>query len=247
VLVVVFAVGLFCGSIYLLLGTNLGARLGFLVSFTGLMGFLMLLSMLWVTTQSPLNTLKGRVGQWEVEEVVARLPEAESDKVREIQESGEKVSSTEAANVKAFVDAALVRPAEGAEPAEGAPAPSGEFAMFEEVTDYLIGDTFEVGGSEPNPLDFELTHTPKFAAVEFCEVRQVEVDFGLPPATPECDFTSSNRGFVILSLDLGSLRVPPIVAMVTFTVLFGLGLLGLHWREKDAAAAKAAAKAGADS
>ena len=26
---------LFCGSIYLLLGTNLGARLGFLVAFTG--------------------------------------------------------------------------------------------------------------------------------------------------------------------------------------------------------------------
>ena len=31
-------IGLFCGSIYLLLGTNLGARLGFLVAFTGLMG-----------------------------------------------------------------------------------------------------------------------------------------------------------------------------------------------------------------
>ena len=33
ILVVVAGVGLFCGSIYLLLGTNLGARLGFLVAF----------------------------------------------------------------------------------------------------------------------------------------------------------------------------------------------------------------------
>ena len=38
-LVVIFAVALFCGTIWLLLGTNLGARLGFLVSFTAVTGF----------------------------------------------------------------------------------------------------------------------------------------------------------------------------------------------------------------
>ena len=38
------AIVLFCGSIYLLLGTNLGARLGFLVAFTGLMGFMVILT-----------------------------------------------------------------------------------------------------------------------------------------------------------------------------------------------------------
>ena len=61
VLVVVAAVLLFCGSIYLLLGTNMGARLGFLVAFTCLMGFMVLLTSLWITTASPLNTLKGRI------------------------------------------------------------------------------------------------------------------------------------------------------------------------------------------
>ncbi len=38
VLTVLCAVGLFCGSVYLLLGTNLGARLGFLVAAAGLYG-----------------------------------------------------------------------------------------------------------------------------------------------------------------------------------------------------------------
>ncbi len=47
VLVVLSAVGLFCGSAYLLLGTNLGARLGFLVAAAGLTGFLVLLTTLW--------------------------------------------------------------------------------------------------------------------------------------------------------------------------------------------------------
>ena len=34
--IVVFSVGLFCGSIYLVLATNLGSRMGFLVSFASL-------------------------------------------------------------------------------------------------------------------------------------------------------------------------------------------------------------------
>jgi hypothetical protein len=48
---------------------------------------------------------------------------------------------------------------------------------------------------------------------------------------------------VVLHRDLGSLRVPPFVAFVMSLLLFGLGLLGLHWREKDEMALEAA-KAG---
>ena len=73
VLVVVAGIALFCGSIYVLLGTNLGARLGFLVAFTWLMGFMTILTALWCTTASPLNTLKGRIPAWEVQQVVTNL------------------------------------------------------------------------------------------------------------------------------------------------------------------------------
>jgi hypothetical protein len=232
VLVVVFAIVLFCGSIYLLLGTNLGARLGFLVAFTGLTGFLALLTILWMTTASPLNTLKGRPSSWKVQEVVSSLDDAKTDEARTIAEEGEKVDATESANVKAFVDEALAPPTEGVEGGG-----ESEFARFDEVTQFMTGDTFEVGGGNPNPLDFELTHEPKVAAVEYCEVLDVEVPFGLPPPEPRCDPDSQNQGFVILELDLGSLRVPPVVAFVMFSVLFGLGLLALHWREQDEAAA----------
>ncbi len=38
--IVVFSVGLFCGSIYLLLATDVGNRLGFMISFASLTGFL---------------------------------------------------------------------------------------------------------------------------------------------------------------------------------------------------------------
>src|SRR5919106_5520182 len=48
VLITVIAIALFCGSIYLVLLTNLGAKLGFLVAFTGLAGWMLLMGIIWM-------------------------------------------------------------------------------------------------------------------------------------------------------------------------------------------------------
>jgi hypothetical protein len=109
ILVVVFGVLLFCGSVYLLLATNMGARLGFLVSFTCLMGFMVLLTALWITTASPLNTLKGRIPGWEAIEVVKDPSNAKTEEVRNIEADGQVVSAVEAANVKAAADETLIQ------------------------------------------------------------------------------------------------------------------------------------------
>jgi hypothetical protein len=58
-----------------------------------------------------------------------------------------------------------------------------------------------------------------------------EVPFGAKPPTPKC--ADSSRQLLVLERDLGSLRVPPFVALLAFGTLFGLCLLGLHWRERD--------------
>jgi hypothetical protein len=243
ILVVVFAVLLFCGSIYLLLATNMGARLGFLVAFTCLMGFMVLLSALWITTASPLNTLKGRIPGWEAVEVVKDPQNAKTEEVRNIETEGRVVSAVEAANVKAAADEELIQVQ--AIPSEGQVAQQA-FARFQAVTNYQVLNTYEIGGSDPNPLDFELTHTPLFAVVEFCEVVDptTTVPFGVAPPEPECIEGSDQSGFLVLSRDLGSLRVPPIVAFVASVLLFGLGLLALHWREKDERAIEKLAEGG---
>src|SRR5262249_39398256 len=103
VLVVVAGVVLFCGSVYLLLGTNLGARLGFLVAFTGLMGFLVILSALWCTTASPLNTLKGRLPAWKVQEVVTDLSDAKTGLARGIDTKANQLDKTADAGAIASV------------------------------------------------------------------------------------------------------------------------------------------------
>jgi len=232
ILVVVAGIVLFCGSIYLLLGTNLGARLGFLVAFTGLAGFMVILSLLWVTTSSPLNTLKGRTPTWNVQQYTSKLSDVRYPAAKKVTKK-DKVDTIEAANVKAAVDARLVtiQPT-----AIEKPTPEdNKFAKFDKVTDYQTVNTYEVGGSDPEFLDFQFTHTPLVAVVQVCAVQPANTPFGVPPPKPVCDETSDKNGFVVLSKDLGQLRLPPILAFISSGVLFGLGLLGLHWRERDEA------------
>ena len=240
VLVVVAGVGLFCGSIYLLLGTNLGARLGFLIAFTGLAGFMVILTLLWCVTASPLNTLKGRIPQWKVQQVVTTLNKASNPRARDIVKKSNIADTTEAANVKAAVDAALVLkvsiPTLKVTPADNA------FGLFQDVTKYQVLQTYEVGGSSPMFWKGQFTHTPKIAVVQFCEVvdSTQSQPFGLPPLPPECsNAPGAKKGFVVLKRDLGSLRVPPFVAFCMSSILFVLGLFSLHWREKDELAREA--------
>ena len=242
VLVVVAGIGLFVGSIYLLLSTNLGARLGFLVVFTALMGFMVVLTSLWIVTASPLNTLKGRIPSWKAVEVTKNIQQAKTPEVRDIQAKGKKVDVIEASNVKAAADENLIQVA--ALPS-AAQVTQQAFARFRAVTNYNVLSTYEIGGSHPNPLNLEATHTPKFAVVEFCEVVPGAdlVPFGVAPPPSQCKAGSDQSGFLVLKRDLGSLRVPPFVAWISAILLFGLGLLLLHWREKDELAAKQAAEA----
>jgi len=239
VLVVLSAVVLCLGSTYLLLGTNLGARLGFLVTFTGLAGFMMILTLLWTTSATPLTVLKGRVPQWKVVEVVPDIAKAKTEAVRGATTPANKAASTDASNVKSAVDAALVTKV--STPTVEVSPNDNRFAKFQQVTDYQVLQTFVIGGSSPKFWKGEFTHSPKYAVVEFCKTATQTQTFGLPPLPPECaSGADASKGFVVLEYDLGSVRLPPFVAFVISGIAFGLGLLMLHWREKDLMAAKAA-------
>ena len=241
ILVVAVAIMLFCGSVYALLATNLGARLGFLCAFTGLMGFMVLLTTLWMFTASPLNTLKGTPPVWKLETVVKNLDQPSLPAaVRSAPLTGRKVPTASQSDLKAVVDAALVTK----QPIANIPtaANANQYALFQQVTDYETTSYYEVGGSNPQLVDWQISHKPLYAVVQFCAVPPSNLPFGVPPPAPTCDKTSPNNGFAVLTRDFGSLRIPPFVTFVIAVILFSLGLLSLHWREKDErtlAAAKA--------
>ena len=232
VLVVISAIVLFIGSIYLLLGTNLGARLGFLVTFTSLMGFLMILSVLWLTTASPLESPKGRVASWSVVENVPDITKAKTVAVRDIAQKQNKASQTDASNVLASVDAALITKV-GTPTVQVTPN-DNRFAKFADVTQFMVLETYTLGGSNPQFWKGEFNHSKKYAVIEYCKTATQTQTFGLPPLPPECaSGADAQRGFVVATFDYGTLRLPPFVVIVITAILFGLGLLALHWREKD--------------
>jgi hypothetical protein len=250
ILVVLSAVVLFCGSVYLLLATNLGAKLGFLVAASALSGFMVLLSMLWLTTASPLNTLKGRVPSWKAVEQLSDLSKSSIPDVAAITKSTPQVATTEATNVKAAVDATVVKPVG----TNGEPAPTPtKYATFDSSTDYLVPQTYEVGGGGRTQVEFGGSfpwvhfsfHNPKYAVTTVCPVLNQPVPFGDPIPTPKCD-PNQPVTHLVLERDLGSLRIPPLVVFISSLILFGLSLLGLHWRERDLEAAKAQADADAE-
>jgi hypothetical protein len=193
---------------------------------------MVILSTLWITTSSPLNTLKGRIPTWNVQQFVSKPDAIKYPQAKKLTKN-EKVDTIEAANVKAAVDARLVtiQPTAILKPTPE----QNKFAKFDKVTDYQTVNTYEIGGSQPEFLDFQFTHKPLVAVVEVCGVQPVSTPFGVPPPKPVCDPTSDKNGFVVLTRDLGQLRLPPILAFISSGVLFGLGLLGLHWRERDEA------------
>ena len=80
VLIFAFALVFFCGSGWLLLGTNMGSRLGFLVAAGGLFGWLTVLSLSWwIYGVGP----RGELPAWSVEEVnVGDISQAELEEAR---------------------------------------------------------------------------------------------------------------------------------------------------------------------
>src|ERR1041385_7533438 len=94
VLTVLSAIGLFCGSTYLLLGTNLGARLGFLVAAAGLTAFLVLLTTLWWTSgNSGIDPPHGSSPAWTAIELTRGPAASKINSVRSIAAAGQQLTA----------------------------------------------------------------------------------------------------------------------------------------------------------
>jgi hypothetical protein len=232
-LTVACAIGLFCGSVYLLLATNLGGRLGFLVAFAGLMGFMVLLTTLWWTSgNSGLDPPHGHSPSWNVVEVLSPglAPEnAKTAAARDIATKGKAISADQLVTIKPYIDTALVQNVGiGGQP----PVPQ-KFAQFQSATDYVIEGlrAYEVGGGTKNLF----WHKPRLAAVEFCPAQA-----NVTP--PVCDPLKATQ-FVILSYNYGTLRQPVVLYWFMSVALFILALLALHWEEQDERARRRAALA----
>jgi hypothetical protein len=245
VLTVLCAVGLFCGSTYLLLGTNLGARLGFLVAAAGLSGFLVLLTTLWLTTpgsatgNSDLDPPHGNSASWKVVEVVDNPSASKIGPVRDLPTKGTPGTPDLVTHVKPAIDAAIVT----APVVAGQEAPVQPFATLNisSSTDYLLAFPGSKSFQYVDKTQNFFWHRHRYAAMEICLARKDATGTIVNGANgPVCDPLQSTH-FAVLSYDYGSVRKPVVFYWLFSLLFFGLSLLGLHWWEQDERARKRAA------
>ncbi len=219
-----------CGSVYLLVATNSGARTGLLISIAGLFGWFSIMGIVWWVYGIG---WKGDAPSWEaieinfdgghtaVTEVVADDPELESWEV--IAVDNPAFGELQAAATSALADADI----------------------FDAPADFVIDDAHETGGKPDRESDavidrvtnrigntLRITNPPHYAVVRVQgAVDPGETQPGEAPPVPEADPQQPEIA-VILERNIGNLRVRPAVFSIVSMIVFGITANVLHRRDK---------------
>ena len=230
-LYVLLAVGILCGSGALILGTNLGARVGFQVAAAGLTGFFVVIGLTWwVYGIGP----KGETPTWLPRfEVQGDLGQVDSEILSTFPREWEELDLAD----PAVADALPVADAEltGGE---------GGGGLFKSASDYLPVAALEKGGETYGPFGvfnfrpLNLWHKTHYLIIQVKAVEHQETVPGAAPPRPRVD-PNATPAAVVMVRDLGSLRLNPGVFTIASGLLFGLLVYQLHTRDKEYMAMKA--------
>ena len=235
---VIFLAGLVLlpGSVYMLLATNMGAKMGFVLALTGLAGWMTIMGATWVVFGIG---LKGAEPEWKALEMVTG-PESQSlldvmdtfpvGKWKELVPGDAILADAQATADKLLAPASAEESGGGGHGGEEETAPDPVAERFESpfssTEDYVLLDGYRYGGED---YFFTLRHRPHYVVV-----RVKPNLFEEPPAglKPQLDLTAPTTS-VIMIRDLGSLRLPPFLVMVTSGLIFGVCCWNLHQRDKE--------------
>lgn len=248
-LIVIIAVGVLMGSLYLILGTNLGARLGFLVALTGLVGWLFILGAIWWTYG------KGVLGDdptWKPvanESVIRDASKLSSVGILDAPFTPTGDSTADAASVTAALEGNGWKGLNSALPSFQQAGSTGG-VLLEESGAYAAGEfvvvkVYEKGG-ERSPtfwddrIDFiAFFHKPHYAIVEIAPLVPQRSEPGRAPARNVIDTTRPHE-YVYMVRDMGSKRVPSAIICISSLIVFLALCWLLHTRDKRVAANRAA-------
>lgn len=250
-LTVLIGTGVWMGSVYLILGTNLGARLGFMVALAGLAGWMALMGGVWWIYGIG---LKGEEASWQqvpgrtvIQEVdllyragVLDDPldfTADDDPVEASAAVAERLAGQGWSQVEA--SAPEFGQAEASATVfleeEGAFAP-GEFRV---TNVYQVDPPKESAWPKfgPNGEFDQLAFfkKPYYTLVEVAPLVELREEPGRAPIRPEVDDTRQ-RQYVYMIRDLGSVREPAAYITIGSTIVFLAMCWLLHRRDRFVAA-----------
>jgi hypothetical protein len=232
IVVVLIAVGVLCGGTYVLLLTNLGARLGLLVAMAGLFGWLALMGAVWVIYGIG---LKGKDPTWQPKAVINQPAALLTNPI--IGGNGFQ-QATETQKVDGWRKLADDDPERGQAVAASDDILQNQAQVFK-AGEYITVAVFDKGGERfPKFGDFDLIaffHKPHYALVEVQPVIKQNQEPGRAPPTPEVDPSQPPR-YVLMERDLGNRRRPAATIFLGSTIIFLFLCFVLHRREKVVAA-----------
>ena len=234
------------GGVYLLLMTNTGARLGFLLAAAGLAGWMFLMAIVWMVFGIG---LRGRDPAWEAIDVVAARPvsTATADVMADFpdpQAGWQRLDADDAilADASAAADAVLTPQESGQEGGHGggteeaAPAAPEFDPPFSEPADYVQVAGYRKGGENYLPGGIEWSrgflHRPHYVAIQVLPAIQNDPIGAQAPPVPRPDLTQQPTT-VVLVRDLGSLRFPPFVVALASGTIFAVTCYVLHQRDRE--------------
>jgi len=261
-LTVIIAVVILMGSIYLIMMTNMGSRLAFLVVLAGLAGWMMLMGLTWWIYGIG---LRGPDPTWQPVPGASVLQDPEALRSSGVLETLPElpVGATPAQNAaiigdeltgEGFIILDPASPAFGQASAEASVLleEAGAFAAGE----YTILNIFDVGGDrypmieagnvpglDNDSLDFlAFFHEPHYVLVEAAPNVQVRTEEGRAPVSPTIDETQQ-RQYVYMVRDLGARRQPAVVLTLGGGAIFLSLCYLLHRRDRHLAENLANSKA----
>lgn len=260
ILIVILAVTVLPGSVYLLLATNMGARLGAVLAVAGLSGWVMLMAVVWAVFGIG---IQGRVATWKPLEITSGPPSASalnvgrgltSDPLNPIGlrngwkslVAGDPVYGDSVASGDKILAPNTTKSATGE-----APAPPKFTPPFSASTDYVYVAGFQKNSKEDatwfsiqhhrfykngpawNPIGW-FRHEPHYV------VLVVQKAYKDPLATstskPVADKTQPYTSLLLVR-DLGSLRFPPVMVALASGLIFAVCCYWLHKRDQEVWAA----------
>jgi hypothetical protein len=240
IVIVAISVGVLIGGTYLVVGTNLGARLGFLVVLAGLFGWMATMGVIWWTYGIG---LKGREPTWQPAEPVTIVREASLLQGSEILEqplelSGEVQGDSRKVSTALQSEGWLLL--EESDPRRGQAVAASDEIIQQEAEELVAGEyislaVYDKGGDRwpkiNNSLDFiAFFHKPHFSLVEVAPVVPQRTEPGRAPARPVVDETQPRR-YIHMIRDLGTKRQPAIFITIGSTIIFLLLCRILHKRD----------------
>ena len=231
-----------CGSVYLILATNLGARLGILVALAGSSGWIMLMGLIWMIYGIG---LKGPEPSW----VAVPGRTVLQDTGALFQASVLQTQADVPAGATPEDEAQIVRDqfiAEGWAPLPEEDPSFGQAAasagvFLEESGAFAAGQftpvaVYDIGGERwpliNESLDFlAFRHDPHFVVVEVAPLVETRTEPGRDP-TPAVIDETRQRQYVYMVRDLGAQRQPALFVMLGSGIVFFALCWLLHRRER---------------